>query len=328
VRCSVSLTAAPCPGEGPGSPGPGEVERLAGQGQTVLAGARVEAQPLPHRRALVRVEMDAVTGLDQRVDPPGGKLHHQPAADQHREDLALVAQGAAAEAAAAAWRSHARGADELLDQVLVPLVRPAGLGVLSQHGPSLGMRSDNGAGATVGVVANSPLDRSFAQECDAADPLAAFCDRFVRDDPSLIYLDGNSLGMLPLATAERISKVVRDGWGRGLIRSWGHWMALPRQVGDLLGHHLLGAAPGQVLVCDSTTVNLYKLARAALDAQPGRCIIVTDDDNFPTDRYVLAGVAAERGADLRLIHTDMDTGVTASAVRDAVDGATALVSLS
>jgi kynureninase len=69
-------------------------------------------------------------------------------------------------------------------------------------------------------VANSPLDRSFAQECDAADPLAGFYDRFARDDPSLIYLDGNSLGMLPLATAERISEVVRGGWGRGLIRSW------------------------------------------------------------------------------------------------------------
>ena len=93
-------------------------------------------------------------------------------------------------------------------------------------------------------MANSPLDRSFAQECDAADPLAGFYDRFARDDPSLIYLDGNSLGMLPLATAERISEVVRGGWGRGLIRSWGHWMDLPRQVGDLLGQHLLGAAPG------------------------------------------------------------------------------------
>src|SRR5215813_11706127 len=134
--------------------------------------------------------------------------------------------------------------------------------------------------------------------------------------------------MLPLATAERISEVVRDGWGRGLIRSWGHWMALPRQVGDLLGHHLLGAAPGQVLVCDSTTVNLYKLARAALDARPGRCVIVTDDDNFPTDRYVLAGIAAERGADLRMIHTDIDHGVSAETVSAAVDADTALVCLS
>src|SRR5262250_3961544 len=134
--------------------------------------------------------------------------------------------------------------------------------------------------------------------------------------------------MLPLATAERIAGVVRREWGAGLVRSWEHWIDLPRRAGDLLGGQLLGAAPGQVLVCDSTTVNLYKLARAALDARPGRTVIVTDDDNFPTDRYVLAGVAAERGADLRLIHTDMDTGVTASAVRDAVDGATALVSLS
>jgi kynureninase len=149
-----------------------------------------------------------------------------------------------------------------------------------------------------------------------------------RDDPSLIYLDGNSLGMLPLATAERIADVVRREWGAGLVRSWEHWIDLPRRAGDLLGSQLLGAAPGQMLVCDSTTVNLYKLARAALDARPGRTVIVTDDDNFPTDRYVLAGVAAERGADLRLIQTDMDTGVTAGAVRAAVDSATALVSLS
>jgi kynureninase len=171
-------------------------------------------------------------------------------------------------------------------------------------------------------------DRSFAEECDAADPLASFRDRFARDDPSLIYLDGNSLGMLPLATAERIADVVRGEWGAGLVRSWEHWIDLPSRAGDLLGSELLGAAPGQVLVCDSTTVNLYKLARAALDARPGRTVVVTDDDNFPTDRYVLAGVAAERGADLRLIQTDIDGGVTAGAVREAVDGATALVSLS
>jgi kynureninase len=177
-------------------------------------------------------------------------------------------------------------------------------------------------------VANSHVDRSFAQEGDAADPLAGFRDRFARDDPSLIYLDGNSLGMLPLATAERISHVVRGGWGRGLIRSWDHWVDLPRQVGDLIGHHLLGAAPGQVLVCDNTTVNLYKLARAALGDRAGRSVIVTDDDNFPTDRYVLAGIAAEQGADLRMIHTDIDQGVSAEEVGAAVDADTALVCLS
>jgi len=177
-------------------------------------------------------------------------------------------------------------------------------------------------------VSSFPADRSFAQDCDAADPLAGFRGRFAIDDPSLIYLDGNSLGMLPLATAGRIAEVVRREWGTGLVRSWAQWIGLPGRAGDLLGSCLLGAAPGQVLVCDSTTVNLYKLACAGLGARPGRSVIVTDDDNFPTDRYVLAGIAAERGAELRMIHTDMDSGVTADAVRAAVDGQTALVSLS
>jgi kynureninase len=177
-------------------------------------------------------------------------------------------------------------------------------------------------------VGSFPEDRSFAVQCDAADPLAGFRERFAIDDSSLIYLDGNSLGMLPLTTAERIAEVVRREWGTGLVRSWVRWIGLPGRAGDLLGSYLLGAAPGQVLVCDSTTVNLYKLARAALSARPGRPVIVTDDDNFPTDRYVLDGIAAERGAELRLLHTDMDRGVTADAVRAAVDGTTALVSLS
>jgi len=177
-------------------------------------------------------------------------------------------------------------------------------------------------------VTTFSADRAYAEECDAADPLAGFRERFVRDDPGLIYMDGNSLGMLPLATAERIAEVVRREWGAGLVRSWEQWIDLPRRAGDALGSQLLGAALGQVLVCDSTTVNLYKLARAALGARPGRPVIVTDDDNFPTDRYVLAGVAEERGGSLRLIRTDIDAGLTAEAVREAVDGATALVSLS
>jgi kynureninase len=177
-------------------------------------------------------------------------------------------------------------------------------------------------------VSGFSTDRAAAEELDAADPLARFRDRFVRADPSLIYLDGNSLGMLPEVTARRISEVVGQEWGAGLISSWAHWMDLPQQVGDLLGHHLLGAAPGQVVIADSTTVNLYKLAWAALDDRPGRPVIVTDDDNFPTDRYVLEGVAGQRGAQLRLIHTDMDDGVSEQAVRSAVGADTALVSLS
>jgi kynureninase len=173
-----------------------------------------------------------------------------------------------------------------------------------------------------------PADRSYAEELDAADPLAGFRDRFVRADPSLIYLDGNSLGPLPHATRARIGEVVGDEWGTGLVRSWHRWIELPGQVGDLLGEHLIGAAPGQVAVCDSTTVNLYKLACAALDARPGRRVIITDDDNFPTDRYVLQGIAAQRGAELRMIGTDLDQGLTTGALRAAVDERTALVSLS
>ena len=173
--------------------------------------------------------------------------------------------------------------------------------------------------------------RTRAAELDAHDPLAAFGDKFARDQRDgreLIYLDGNSLGRLPLATAERIARVVREEWGTGLIGSWEHWMGLPARVGDLLGEHLLGAAPGQVAVSDSTTVNLYKLACAALDARPGRRVIVTDDDNFPTDRYVFQAIAAQRGCELRMIHTDMDSGLDEATLRAAVDSGTAVVSLS
>ena len=173
-----------------------------------------------------------------------------------------------------------------------------------------------------------PVDRSYAEGLDAADPLAGFRDRFAWDDPAPVYLDGNSLGPLPRATRERIAEVVDQEWGSGLVRSWHRWIELPGQVGDLLGEHLIGAAPGQVAVCDSTTVNLYKLASAALDARPGRTVIVTDDDNFPTDRYVLQGIAGQRGCELRMIRTDLDQGVDETALRDAVGSSTALVSLS
>ena len=175
-------------------------------------------------------------------------------------------------------------------------------------------------------------ERGYARELDAADPLARLRERFVFADPGddreLIYLDGNSLGRLPETTRRRLAEVVGDEWGRGLVRSWSHWIERPERVGDLLGAELLGAAAGQVVVSDSTTVNLYKLAAAALDARPGRRVIVTDDDNFPTDRYVLEGLAAQRGLELRIIQADLDEGVSAVALREAVDADTALVSLS
>jgi kynureninase len=172
------------------------------------------------------------------------------------------------------------------------------------------------------------LSRAHAERLDAADPLARLRDEFVDDDPELIYLDGNSLGRLPVTTRARLAEVAADEWGGGLIRSWSHWIDQPARVGDLLGAELLGAAAGQVVVSDSTTINLYKLAVAALDARPDRHVIVTDDDNFPTDRYVLEGLAAQRGLVLRMVHADIDQGLSQAALGAAVDADTALVCLS
>jgi len=171
------------------------------------------------------------------------------------------------------------------------------------------------------------LDRTYAEKLDAADPLACYRERFLFTDPALIYLNGNSLGALPRATLERMETVYREEWGTALARSWDHWVDLPAQAGDVVAG-LIGAAPGQVIVTDNTTVNLYKLAAAALDARPGRRVIVTDHDNFPSDRYVMAGLAAQRGAELRMLDTDIDQGVSPDLVRAAVDEDTALVSLS
>ena len=164
--------------------------------------------------------------------------------------------------------------------------------------------------------------RADALALDADDELAAFRDRFVIDDDGPIYLDGNSLGRLPRATADRLARVVAEEWGRGLIGSWSaSWIDLPRTVGDRLGAHLLGARVGEVLVADSTSVNLYKLARAALDAAPpGRTVIVTDRANFPTDRYILEGVA-----EVRYVSDDPDAAAIAAAT---CAGDVALVSLS
>ena len=170
--------------------------------------------------------------------------------------------------------------------------------------------------------------RRHAEQLDATDPLAALRERFVVVEPGLRYLDGNSLGRLPKATVDRLRAGVEREWGAELVRGWAHWVDDPLRVGDLLGSTLLGAAPGQVAVVDSTTVNLYKLAMAAVDARPTRRVVVTDDDNFPTDRYVLQGIAQARGLTLRLVTTDPDEGLDPTAVAAAVDEDTALVSFS
>lgn len=150
--------------------------------------------------------------------------------------------------------------------------------------------------------------RAWAEQQDADDEIAEFRDRVYRPDPELRYLDGNSLGMLPMATMQRVQTLIEDEWGRDLVLGWHHWNTLPLEVGDRIGS-LVGAAPGQVVACDSISVNLYKLADAALEAQPGRKVLVTDAGNFPSDRYVLQGAAERRKGQLRLVPTDPLVGI-------------------
>lgn len=166
-----------------------------------------------------------------------------------------------------------------------------------------------------------------AHALDAADPLAGYRDRFVVPDPDLVYLDGNSLGRLPVPTLDRLRRAIEVEWAADLIRGWDRWIELAREAGEVIGG-LIGARPGEVTLSDSTSVNLYKLASAALDARPGRRVIVTDDDNFPTDQYILQGLADSRGMELRLVKTDIDAGVALDEVAAALDDEVALVSLS
>jgi kynureninase len=146
------------------------------------------------------------------------------------------------------------------------------------------------------------LTREEVAALDAADPLARFRERFDTTRPERIYLDGNSLGRPPLATRQRVTGVL-DEWGERLVSGWEEWIDMPTRVGDLLAERVLGARPGEVIVTDSTTVNLFKLCSAALDAYrlSAQSAVVTDRDNFPTDRYVLEGLAEQRGLTLRMI---------------------------
>ena len=144
--------------------------------------------------------------------------------------------------------------------------------------------------------------RADAEALDAADPLAGFRDRFAFADDDPIYLDGNSLGRLPLATRARLHALVEE-WGERLVSGWPDWIDAPARAGDLLAAAVLGAGPGEVVVTDSTTVNLYKLVNAVLDAR-GEGALISDRGNFPTDRYVLEGIAAARALELHLFTTD------------------------
>ncbi|HLH81973.1 MAG TPA: aminotransferase class V-fold PLP-dependent enzyme [Trebonia sp.] len=185
--------------------------------------------------------------------------------------------------------------------------------------------------AEPGGAAPRAMTRADAAALDAADPLGCFRDAFlpVADAGVVAYLDGNSLGRPPAATLRRLEELVRDQWGTRLIRGWSEgWFELPCRLGDELAAAALGAAPGQVILGDSTTVWLYKLLRAAVAARPGRREIVTDVDNFPTDRYVAEGIAAELGCRVRWLRPGPAAGVTPEQVRAVAGPDTAVVTLS
>ncbi len=171
------------------------------------------------------------------------------------------------------------------------------------------------------------MTRDHAADLDAADPLARWRDEFVFADPDLVYLDGNSLGMPPKRAFEMIDRVLHTEWSGGLIRSWtgtdrGAWVDRPRAVGDLLAP-LIGALPGEVVVHDTTTMNIYQLVHGALAMRPDRTIIAVDADEFPTDRYVADGIAAATGRSVRLGFERLDD--VAVMLRSVVDYRTAEV---
>jgi len=173
--------------------------------------------------------------------------------------------------------------------------------------------------------------REFAAQLDQQDPLASYREQFVVNDPDLIYLDGNSLGRLPKSVIERMRKAVEEEWGIDLIRGWNKgWWESPARIGNKIAS-LLGAAEGQVVVGDQTSINLFKLATAALTLQPHKKRIITDTFNFPSDLYILQGITkllGDRHEIIRIGASDDDITPDLAALEAAIDENTSLVTLS
>ena len=160
------------------------------------------------------------------------------------------------------------------------------------------------------------FSRQDALDLDAKDPLAKYRELFVFTDPDVCYLDGNSLGRLPKSTVETINKFLIEGWGTKIVDGWGEWIDKAETTGDLIGRAALGAAAGQTLAMDTTSVNFYRLVRAAISARPGRKTIFTDEANFPTDRYIMQGIAEELGLNLVVIPNDLQEHSTGDTFSD------------
>jgi kynureninase len=170
----------------------------------------------------------------------------------------------------------------------------------------------------------------FAQQLDSQDPLVSYREQFVITDPDLVYLDGNSLGRMPKVAQERAKQIIEEQWGNDLIRGWNKgWWDAPSRVGEKIGQ-LIGAAEGQTLVSDTVSLNLYKLAMAALTYLPEKKRIITDTFNFPSDLYILQGIQqnlGDRHEILRITATD-DITPDIAALEATINEDTALVTLS
>lgn len=152
------------------------------------------------------------------------------------------------------------------------------------------------------------ITEEFVLELDQKDPLREFKSEFFITDNDLCYLDGNSLGRLPKRTIEATQEFLTKEWGHELVDGWSHWIDQAQPAGDLLARAALGAGPGQTLVCDTTSVNLYQLSSAAIRSQPERSKVMVDSANFPTDRYIIAGLAEQLGKEVITLDTDGSGG--------------------
>ncbi len=175
-------------------------------------------------------------------------------------------------------------------------------------------------------------DRGYALDLDSKDPLAHFRSQFVNTDPDICYLDGNSLGRLPHATVKAVNDFMTKEWGQQVVAGWTHWVDEAQSTGDLIGAAALGVATGQMLACDTTSVNFYQLCLAAIQARPDRKTIITDAANFPTDRYILEGIA--KAFKLKLIIIDNESSgkaeneqITAEILQPYLSDDVALVTL-
>ena len=176
---------------------------------------------------------------------------------------------------------------------------------------------------------NDMTSRITAEALDAKDPLAKYRDEFMIVDPSLCYLDGNSLGRMPSETLKVVERYLSTEWAKNLVTGWSEWIDEAQSVGDLVGRASLGAAAGQMLCVDTTSVNFYQLCSAAVDSRPGRRTVITDTANFPTDRYILEGICKQR--DLKLVVIDGDDGeeyISPEMLSAVLNDDVALVSLS